>query len=213
MNSASFEILIAIIGATIGALLGSLSSILFGLMASRRQERRDLVLQLYQEYNSPEMNQNRILASEFFEHRPAGVGYSEYSTAFSKPDVTQTKGVTREQFEAFRNLSVFFEKVYVYKTNRYLNKKLAASMLGIYLCGWARNGWLDFLKASDLDDFPMGVRIVDFGRVYSLPKSYVLQFLGTQPRRLRLLPPAAADSGVGGPRRLSRWRFTKRCTQ
>ena len=148
MNNASFEIIIAVIGATVGALLGSLSSILFGLMASRRQERRDLVIQLYQEYNSPEMNQSRILASEFFEHRPAGKGYGEYSTAFSNPDISQVAGVTREQFEAFRNLSVFFEKVYVYKANRYLNKKLAASMLGIYLCGWARNGWLDFLKDS-----------------------------------------------------------------
>jgi hypothetical protein len=151
MNSANFEILLAIIGATIGALLGSLSSILFGLVASRRQEQRDLVIQLYQEYNGPEMNQNRILTSEFFEHRPPGVGYDKYSTAFSDPAITHVEGVTREQFEAFRNLSVFFEKVYMYKTNRYLNKKLAASMLGIYLCGWARNGWLDFLKDSETE--------------------------------------------------------------
>lgn len=53
----------------------------------------------------------------------------------------------------------------------------------------ARRPRYRLLRASDLDDFPMGVRIVDFGRVYSLPKSYVLQFLDTQPRRLRLLPP------------------------
>ena len=53
----------------------------------------------------------------------------------------------------------------------------------------ARRPRYRLLKASELDELHMGVRIVDFGRVYSLPKRYIEQFLKRQTRRLRLLPP------------------------
>jgi hypothetical protein len=148
VDGANLEILIAIIGATIGALLGSLSSILFGLVVSQRQEKKDMVIQLYEEYNSVEMRQNRALTSDFFGKRPAGIGYHEYRTAFSNPGTQRVEEVTREQFEGFRNLMSFFEKVYMLKEHGYLSRKLAAGLLGIYVCGWARNGWLDFLRDS-----------------------------------------------------------------
>lgn len=45
------------------------------------------------------------------------------------------------------------------------------------------------LAASNLTELPMGVRIVDFGRIFSLPKAFIRQFAASQGRRLRLCPP------------------------
>ena len=45
------------------------------------------------------------------------------------------------------------------------------------------------LAASDVPDLSMGVRIVDFGSAFSLPKKYVRQFTVHQGQRLRLCPP------------------------
>lgn len=45
------------------------------------------------------------------------------------------------------------------------------------------------LERSTLDDPTMGVRIVDFGRVYSLPLGYLKQLLQDQTERLRLCSP------------------------
>jgi hypothetical protein len=45
------------------------------------------------------------------------------------------------------------------------------------------------LEASDAPELPMGVRIVDFGRIFSLPKAFVRQFAANQGKRLRLCPP------------------------
>jgi hypothetical protein len=45
------------------------------------------------------------------------------------------------------------------------------------------------LAASDVPDLPMGVRIVDFGHIFSLPKIYVRQFATSLGPRLRLCPP------------------------
>lgn len=38
-------------------------------------------------------------------------------------------------------------------------------------------------------EISMGIRIVDFGRIFSLPKSFVSQFAASQGRRLRLRSP------------------------
>lgn len=45
------------------------------------------------------------------------------------------------------------------------------------------------LAASDIPGLPMGIRIVDFGRIFSLPKAFVRQFAASQGKRLRLCPP------------------------
>ncbi len=45
------------------------------------------------------------------------------------------------------------------------------------------------LEASHLPEVPMGIRVVDFGRVFSLPKSYVCRHAESQGSRLRLSPP------------------------
>ena len=45
------------------------------------------------------------------------------------------------------------------------------------------------LAESDLPELSMGVRIVDFGRIFSLPKVFLRQFAATQEKRLRLCPP------------------------
>jgi len=45
------------------------------------------------------------------------------------------------------------------------------------------------LAASNIPDLPMGIRIVDFGRIFSLPKVFVHQFAASQGKRLRLCPP------------------------
>ena len=45
------------------------------------------------------------------------------------------------------------------------------------------------LAASHLAELTMGVRIVDFGRIFSLPKAFVRQFAASQRKRLRLCPP------------------------
>jgi hypothetical protein len=45
------------------------------------------------------------------------------------------------------------------------------------------------LAASLETDPSVGIHIVDFGRIFSLPKSFVQQFAAQQGRRLRLLPP------------------------
>jgi hypothetical protein len=148
VNTANFEILLAIIGAAAGALFGSLSSILFGLIASRQQERKALVLELYQEYNSLPLLDDRMKVSEFLKKRQGGISYNDIRVAFENPSVKTFGGVTPEQFAAFRRMSLFFEKVHNFKSNRYLNKKLASAMIGIYVCGWARNGWLDFINDS-----------------------------------------------------------------
>jgi len=142
------DIVNAIIGATLGALLGSGSSILFGLIASRQQRKRDTVIDLYKEYNSPEVMLDRTLVSDFFRGRQPGTTYATYRDGFSDPAVAVVAGSTRQQFEAFMRLSFFFEKVYAFKENRYLNRRLASSMLGIYVCGWARSGWLEFFEES-----------------------------------------------------------------
>ena len=45
------------------------------------------------------------------------------------------------------------------------------------------------LAQSNIPELPMGIRIVDFGRVFSLPKTFVSQFALRQGKRLRLSPP------------------------
>lgn len=45
------------------------------------------------------------------------------------------------------------------------------------------------LNKSELDEFPMGIRIVDFGRVFNVSKSFVSSYASKQTPRLRLLPP------------------------
>jgi len=45
------------------------------------------------------------------------------------------------------------------------------------------------LAASKIPECPMGVRIVDFGRVFSLPKSFVQKLAASQGKRLRLCSP------------------------
>lgn len=45
------------------------------------------------------------------------------------------------------------------------------------------------LAASEIPECPMGVRIVDFGRVFSLPKDFVRRLAANQGKRLRLCPP------------------------
>jgi len=44
------------------------------------------------------------------------------------------------------------------------------------------------LAASDIQELPMNVRLVDFGRVFSLPKSFTNQFASKNGKRLRLCP-------------------------
>ncbi|MBX7237692.1 MAG: hypothetical protein K1X65_25170 [Caldilineales bacterium] len=45
------------------------------------------------------------------------------------------------------------------------------------------------LAASTIDELPMGIRIVDFGRIFTLPRSFVERFADAQGKRLRLCPP------------------------
>lgn len=45
------------------------------------------------------------------------------------------------------------------------------------------------LAESNQPEAPMGVRIVDFGRIFSLPKAFVRQWASDQGKRLRLCPP------------------------
>ena len=45
------------------------------------------------------------------------------------------------------------------------------------------------LAASDQADMMVGARIIDFGRVFSLPKSYLQEYAGRVGKRLRLCPP------------------------
>lgn len=45
------------------------------------------------------------------------------------------------------------------------------------------------LGASDISELTMGIRIVDFGSAFSLPKEYVRQFAIHQGQRLRLCSP------------------------
>lgn len=45
------------------------------------------------------------------------------------------------------------------------------------------------LEASKISELPMGVRIVDFGRIFSLPKVFLCQFAARKPKHLRLCPP------------------------
>lgn len=45
------------------------------------------------------------------------------------------------------------------------------------------------LESSDIPEVPAGVRIVDFGRVFSLPKAYVCRHAESSGPRLRLRPP------------------------
>ncbi|HEX9734538.1 MAG TPA: hypothetical protein VGG06_21410 [Thermoanaerobaculia bacterium] len=48
-----------------------------------------------------------------------------------------------------------------------------------------------YLMLASSTDLPvaMNVRIVDFGRIFSLPKSYVQEFAASRGQRLRLCPP------------------------
>ena len=45
------------------------------------------------------------------------------------------------------------------------------------------------LAVSIHSDAPMGIRVVDFGRIFTLPKSFIQQFAEKQGKRLRLRPP------------------------
>ena len=45
------------------------------------------------------------------------------------------------------------------------------------------------LAASNTPEVPMGVRIVDFGRIFSLPKLFVSRFAASLGKRIRLCPP------------------------
>jgi len=50
-----------------------------------------------------------------------------------------------------------------------------------------------FLQASDLAEAPMGLRIVDLGRIFSLPRPFIEKFAATQSQRLRLKSPYRED--------------------
>lgn len=52
-----------------------------------------------------------------------------------------------------------------------------------------RNARYSMLEACVKAELPMNIRIVDFGRVYSLPKEAVQDFAMIQGARLRLCPP------------------------
>lgn len=45
------------------------------------------------------------------------------------------------------------------------------------------------LAASGIPELSMDVRLVDFGRIFSLPKGYVQEFAASRDQRLRLCPP------------------------
>ena len=45
------------------------------------------------------------------------------------------------------------------------------------------------LNKSDLEDFNMGLRIVNFGSVFSASKKFVTEFASKQEKRIRLCPP------------------------
>lgn len=45
------------------------------------------------------------------------------------------------------------------------------------------------LEGFQSQEVPMSIRIVDFGRIFSLPRNFVLQFAASQGKRLRLSPP------------------------
>lgn len=45
------------------------------------------------------------------------------------------------------------------------------------------------LAPSEFSEFPMSVRVVDFGRIFSLPKDLVSSHANGQGQRLRLCPP------------------------
>jgi hypothetical protein len=45
------------------------------------------------------------------------------------------------------------------------------------------------LEGWNSQEVSMGVRVVDFGRIFSLPRSFVAQFAAAQGKRLRLCPP------------------------
>jgi hypothetical protein len=45
------------------------------------------------------------------------------------------------------------------------------------------------LAASGDPEVPMDIRLVDFGRIFSLPKTFVREFAAQQGKRLRLSPP------------------------
>ena len=45
------------------------------------------------------------------------------------------------------------------------------------------------LEGLQNKEVSMGVRVVYFGRIFSLPKSFVIQFAASQGKRLRLRPP------------------------
>lgn len=45
------------------------------------------------------------------------------------------------------------------------------------------------LAPSEIPELPMNVRIVDFGRIFSLSKSYVRDFAASRDQRLGLCPP------------------------
>jgi hypothetical protein len=45
------------------------------------------------------------------------------------------------------------------------------------------------LAATEVAELPMNIRVIDFGRIFCLPKAFVCQFAAGQGRRLRLCPP------------------------
>lgn len=55
--------------------------------------------------------------------------------------------------------------------------------------GKGRSPRYSMLEASDIAGAEMGIRIVDFGRVFSLPNQYVQRHAENQGPRLRLCPP------------------------
>jgi hypothetical protein len=62
-----------------------------------------------------------------------------------------------------------------------------------------RNAWNSILKGHkyrysiiggwNSKEISIGVRVVDFGGIFSLPKSFVIEFAASQGKRLRLCPP------------------------
>ena len=137
-----------LLGAFIGGFLGVVGAFAGVWLANRydrekqeREIRKSISLQLYTEYQSPEMLKARILAREVFDR----IREEEKSLILS--EIWETADF--DESHSISLLIVFLEKLGVYFNTNHLDKELAKQLVGRDFSYWYQNYISELIKTSD----------------------------------------------------------------
>jgi hypothetical protein len=153
------EFLSAFIGGVlgiVGAFAGAWAAHRYERNKEKGEKRRDITLELYTEYQSPEMLKARIVAREVFDRR------RQQQQPLLLSDIWETTNA--EEYYSISLVMTFLEKFGVYLDNDYLDKSIAKQLLGRDFSYWYRNYIYELIETSEKEDSTWAVYITEANR-------------------------------------------------